>query len=62
MYYWLGLDDDGTPHGISDSEMEETLGILYYMAKSQDARIDLLEVRKGYHGVIANLKVRRNCI
>lgn len=36
-YYVIGVEDNGNPLGISDKEMEESLKVLFTMAKSLNA-------------------------
>ena len=43
--YRLGVEDNGVCSGISSSEMKETLSVLFYMARNQDAEIEVEKVR-----------------
>ena len=43
--YRLGVEDNGVCAGISSAEMKETLSVLFYMARNQNAEIEVEQVR-----------------
>jgi len=45
--YRIGVEDNGVVMGISQKEMQETLSVLFYMARNQNAKIVVEKVRKG---------------
>jgi len=45
--YRLGVEDNGVVQGISSKEMQETLSVLFYMARNQNAKIVVERVRRG---------------
>lgn len=45
--YRVGVEDNGVVQGISEQEMKETLSILFYMARNQNAKIVVDKVRRG---------------
>lgn len=45
--YRLGIEDNGLVPGIVVEEMQETLAVLFYMAKNQNARIEISKVKRG---------------
>jgi len=45
--YRVGGEDNGVVLGISEQEMKETLSILFYMARNQNAKIVVEKVRRG---------------
>ena len=45
--YRVGVEDNVVVLGISEQEMKETLSILFYMARNQNAKIVVEKVRRG---------------
>ena len=45
--YKIGVTDYGEVLGIKMDQMKETLSILFYMARNQDAKIEVLRVLRG---------------
>ena len=39
--YRIGINDNGLVEGISIDEMKDTLSVLFYMARNQDAKIEI---------------------
>ena len=66
--YRLGVEDNGVVQGIVYQEMKETLAVLFYMAKNQNARIEIVRVRRAiqeetfftevdiYHNILQDMK------
>lgn len=57
-FYEIGIKDNGEAFGLSQKEMIGSLRSLYRMAKSLDAELSLLNIRKGKYGETAQLMVR----
>lgn len=62
--YRVGVQDNGVVEGINEAEMEETLSILFYMARNQNAKIMVEQVREGlFKGqFFAEISVNRNIL
>ncbi|OLS23431.1 MAG: Elongation factor 1-alpha [Candidatus Heimdallarchaeota archaeon LC_2] len=58
-YYYLGVEDDGSPTGISEQELEISLESLEKVAQVARARIKILRREQGNEGLIAELLIRR---
>lgn len=58
--YELGVADDGTPRGLSDAELSQTLHTLCDVARRIDATCRVLRTATGEHGQVAEVLVRRN--
>mmetsp|Transcript_39178 Transcript_39178/g.59779 ORF Transcript_39178/g.59779 Transcript_39178/m.59779 type:complete len:80 (+) Transcript_39178:767-1006(+) len=60
--YRVGVEDNGVVQGISPKEMEQTLSVLFYMARNQNAKIVVDSVREGiYSGrFMAEISINRN--
>jgi GTPase len=39
--YRLGIEDNGNVQGITEEEMKDTLAVLFYMARNQNAKIEI---------------------
>jgi elongation factor 1-alpha len=46
--------------GLSNEEMKESLGTLFFMARNLNAQLLVTKVKKGLEGFISEVKVRRN--
>ena len=46
--------------GLSNEEMAEPLGTLFFMARNLNAQLLVTKVKKGLEGFITEVKVRRN--
>jgi GTPase len=57
-FYEIGIKDNGEAFGLDQKEMICSLRTLYKMAKSLDAELSLLNIRKGKYGETAQLMVR----
>jgi GTPase len=57
-FYRIGVEDDGTPVGLSSEEMKESLAILFYMAKRLKADLIIQDVRMGMEGAYCEIQVR----
>lgn len=57
--YVLGVEDDGNPLGISKVQMKESLKKLRFMAASVGCEIADVSMNKGFQGVTAEVRVRR---
>lgn len=60
----MGVEDNGVVQGISPKEMEQTLSVLFYMARDQNAKIAVEKVREGvYKGrFMAEISINRNIL
>jgi elongation factor 1-alpha len=58
-FYFIGVEDNGTPLGIVQWEMEETLRVLHLMSNNLKAELIILDLLKGQEGDIAHIKVRK---
>lgn len=58
-YYEIGVHDNGEAFGLNQAEMQESLIVVYKMAKALDADLNLLYIKKGKHGEVAQLMVRQ---
>jgi GTPase len=45
--YRIGVEDNGVVLGITPNEIKETLSVLFYMARNQNAKIMIEYVRRG---------------
>jgi GTPase len=57
--YEIGVHDNGKAYGLNQPEIEESLIVVYKMAKALDADLMLLYIKKGEHGEIAQLMIRQ---
>ncbi len=48
----IGVEDDGTPHGIRIHEMEQSLATIFIMARNLNANLQINQVKKGIDGYI----------
>jgi elongation factor 1-alpha len=55
----IGVQDNGYPLGINNEEMEESLKVLFNMAKTINALVELMFVVPGHKGSIVKVKVER---
>ena len=60
--YRIGVEDNGVVKGISTPEMQETLSVLFYMARNQNAKIVVEKVRTGINGYFAEISISRNIL
>jgi GTPase len=62
--YKIGVADCGEVLGIKFEQMKETLSILFYMARNQDAKIEVQKVRRGTeeNGFFTELTLDRNIL
>ncbi|MCE7737559.1 MAG: elongation factor 1-alpha [Candidatus Heimdallarchaeota archaeon] len=58
-FYYIGVEDDGTPTGISDEELEKSLASLEKVASLAKAKVMLLRKERGNEGLISELLIRR---
>ena len=61
-FYVIGVQDNGYPLGIFNLEMQESLKVVYIMAKNVNASVDFVFVKPGHQGYIVKLKVERKKI
>ena len=62
--YRVGVEDNGIVLGISHEEMLETLSVLFYMARNQNAKISVEKVRMGFSpdSSFAEISISRNIL
>ena len=62
--YRIGVEDSGVVLGISQDEIYETLSVLFYMARNQDAKIVIEQVRRGiqHDSYFAEISINRNIL
>jgi len=62
--YRIGVEDNGIVLGISHEEMLETLSVLFYMARNQNAKISVEKVRMGFQpdSFFAEISISRNIL
>ena len=58
-FYFIGYMDDGQPRGISNDELRESLSAIWRMTSSLSCVVDSAAIRRGVHGKIAHVTVRR---
>ena len=58
--YEIGVADDGTPRGLSEEELNQTLSTLCDVARRIDATCSVLRTATGEQGQVAEVLVRRN--
>uniref|UniRef100_A0A7S3DEN1 Tr-type G domain-containing protein n=1 Tax=Palpitomonas bilix TaxID=652834 RepID=A0A7S3DEN1_9EUKA len=56
--YEIGFEDDGTPRGLSDEEMEKSLDTLKHMAAKLDSHVTVVRTSMGKEGKCAEVLVR----
>lgn len=56
-FYQIGVLDSGQVTGLTDSEMFETLLVLFYMVTTYEGHISMHKVRQGNAGYSCMLKV-----
>ena len=56
--YELGVLDNGYPEGLTEAEMEETLGTVRDMARELGAELRVVKTAKGKRGQVAEVEVR----
>ena len=62
--YRVGVEDNGVVQGISEKEMSHTLAVLFYMARNQDAKIIVENVKRGItdDSFFAEIGIHRNIL
>lgn len=62
--YRIGVEDSGVVLGITPAEMQETLSVLFYMARNQNAKIMVENVRLGVQpgAYMAEISINRNIL
>lgn len=62
--YRIGVEDNGVVLGIQSQEMHETLAILFYMARNQNAKIIVENVKRGIQpsSYFAEIGIVRNIL
>lgn len=58
-FYYIGVEDDGTPTGLDDSQIEASLNAITEVARIAGAKIKTLRREAGNSGMILELFVRR---
>jgi len=58
-FYQIGVEDDGTPRGISVEELDQSLRTLEEMARRLGAHVTVESRELGYEGHVAKAMVRR---
>lgn len=60
--YRIGVEDNGVVLGITPNEIKETLSVLFYMARNQNAKIMIEYVRRGMQKgcYMAEISINRN--
>lgn len=60
--YRIGVEDNGVVLGINPNEIKETLSVLFYMARNQNAKIMVEYVRRGIQKgcYMAEISINRN--
>ncbi|MFV2016802.1 MAG: GTP-binding protein, partial [Candidatus Heimdallarchaeota archaeon] len=58
-FYYIGVQDDGTPTGISEEELASSLESIEKVASLANAKVMLLRKEKGNEGYISELLIRR---
>mmetsp|Transcript_8703 Transcript_8703/g.14118 ORF Transcript_8703/g.14118 Transcript_8703/m.14118 type:complete len:584 (-) Transcript_8703:663-2414(-) len=66
-FYRLGVEDDGTPRGLTDAALEKSINTIKGVAARLRCDAKILEVKRGNRGKVALLQVRhfrdiKNCI
>ncbi|MCY3412556.1 MAG: elongation factor 1-alpha [Candidatus Heimdallarchaeota archaeon] len=56
-YYYIGVADDGTPSGISNEELEQSIDTLHKVASIAGAKVTVLRTSPGENGMIAECYV-----
>ena len=56
--YELGVLDNGYPEGLTEAEMDETLGTVRDMARELGAEVRVVKTAKGKRGQVAEVEVR----
>ena len=56
--YELGVLDNGYPEGLTEAEMDETLGTVRDMARELRAEVRVIKTAKGKRGQVAEVEVR----
>ena len=56
--YELGVLDNGYPEGLTEAEMNETLGTVRDMARELGAEVRVVKTAKGKRGQVAEVEVR----
>ncbi len=59
-YYKIGLEDNGNPLGINETELKQSLDVLEEIAERLNATADVVNVVKGKVGFIAEIEVKLN--
>ncbi|MHA2501864.1 MAG: GTP-binding protein [Candidatus Kariarchaeaceae archaeon] len=57
-YYYLGVEDNGTPLGLPQSDLDESIRILEEVAERAGAKVTVLRRSEGNDGQVAELLVR----
>jgi GTPase len=57
-FYQIGVEDDGTPRGISEEELEQSLRSLEEMVRRLGAFMNVVSRVLGYEGHVAKVMVR----
>lgn len=58
-YYFLGVEDNGNPLGISEEELKESIGVIQIMVNKIKAEILKIEYFKGKQGTIAEITIKK---
>jgi len=53
----IGVEDNGTPQGIRENEMEQSLATIFIMARNLNANLQINQVIKGIDGYICQAQV-----
>jgi hypothetical protein len=58
-YYHIGVDDDGTPRGLSHKEMFQSLQTLQIMAEQTECDVAIVNIQEGQQGLIGEIEFKR---
>lgn len=58
-FYELGVEDTGTPSGLSKKDMVTSVETLTTMASQLNANVTVLREREGISGVVTDVLVRK---
>lgn len=58
-FYEVGVHDDGDLMGVSIEQIVETMMVLFHMASTLNATLEVVLVRLGYEGYNVRLRVTR---
>ena len=62
-HYYIGVEDDGNPLGISEKEMEISIETIEKMVSEiENAKITKIDYLKGQNGLISEITINRNIL